>query len=141
MGSDNARMRGRRAWIVPAVLNALPIVFGSSFIWWPSDDVRRHNGTDGLFHVNRYVWGVYVILSAAAMLAVAVTGFRRGAPWAWSALWYDVVFFAAVALIEPDYFFPVLFGIIVVATLLYTRRKASDSARVDDVAYGSERSG
>jgi hypothetical protein len=105
--------------------NALPLLFGSSYIWWPSDDVLKYNGTDGLIHVNRYAWGIFVMLSAGAILITAVTGLRRGRPWAWRAVWYDVPFFAAVALIEPDYFFPVLFAVIVSGALLYARRRST----------------
>lgn len=117
--------RGRHAWIVVAFFNALPVLFGSSYIWWPSDDVIRYGGTDGLIHVNRYVWGAFVMLSAGAVLLTAVTGLRRGRRWAWLAAWYDVPFFAAVAVLEPDYFFPVLFAIIVAATLVRSRRRFS----------------
>jgi lysylphosphatidylglycerol synthetase-like protein (DUF2156 family) len=72
-------------------------------------------------HVNRYAWGVFVIVSALAMLTVALTGFRKGEPWAWKAAWYIIGFFIVVAVIEPDHFFPVIFAIIIVATLLYSR--------------------
>lgn len=123
-GAEPTR-RGRRSWIVVALFNALPVLFGSSYIWWPSDDVLRHNGTDGLVHVNRYAWGVFVMLSAGAVLLAALTGLRRGRRWGWLAAWYDIPFFAAVALIEPDYFFPVLFGVIVAASLLHARRFAA----------------
>jgi hypothetical protein len=115
------RVRGKWSWILLAIFSALPIVFGSSFIWFPSQDVRDHNGTNGLFHVNRYAWGAFVIISALAMLVVAVTGFRKGERWAWNAAWYIIAFYAIVAVIEPDYFFPVIFAIIIVSTLVYSR--------------------
>ncbi len=73
--------------IALTIVNLLPIVFGTSFIWWPSSDVKAHDGTNGLFHVNRYVWGIFVIVSAVAMLSVLFTGFRRRERWAWNALW------------------------------------------------------
>ncbi len=114
---------GRRAWIIVAFFNALPVLFGSSYIWWPSDDVLRHGGTEGLIHVDRYIWGVFVMLSAGAVLLTALTGLRRGRRWAWIAAWYDIPFFTAVAVIEPDYIFPVLFGIIVAATLVWSRSR------------------
>lgn len=121
MSDKDKGIRGRRAWIVVTILNALPLLFGSSYIWWPSQDVLRANGTEGLLHVNRYAWGVFVMISALAMLAVAIGGLRQGKGWAWKAAWYDIPFFAAVAVIEPDYFFPVLFGLIVAGTLFFSR--------------------
>lgn len=123
------RTRGKRSWIVLTILNALPVIFGSSYIWFPSQTVRDHNGTEGLFHVNRYAWGVFVLASALAMLVVALTGFRRGERWAWNAAWYDIVFFLIVAVIEPDYFFPVILGAVIIATLVYSRPRFTGGLR------------
>jgi hypothetical protein len=123
------RARGKWSWIVLAIFSALPVLFGSSFIWFPSQDVRHHNGTNGLFHVNRYAWGVFVIVSGLAMLTVALTGFRKGEPWAWKAAWYIIGFFIVVAVIEPDYFFPIIFTIIIATTLLYSRPWFNNGSR------------
>lgn len=64
-----------------------------------------HNGTEGILRVERHVWGVFVMVSAAAMLLVVLTGYRRGERWAWYAAFYQFAFFLAVAAIEPDWVF------------------------------------
>lgn len=71
-----------------------------------------HNGTEGILRVERHVWGVFVMVSAAAMLLVVLTGYRRGERWAWYAAFYQFAFFLAVAAIEPDWVFPIVFGVL-----------------------------
>jgi hypothetical protein len=105
------------------LLNVLACVFGSSYLFWPSATVLAYGGTHGLLHVPRQLWGLYTIASALAMLLIGVTGFRQGKRWAWYAAWYQIVFFAAVAAIEPDPVFPVIFAVIVLAAMAWSYRR------------------
>lgn len=116
-------LASRRSWIPLLVVNALPILFGASYIWFPSDTVKAADGTEGLIHVEPKVWGAFVMASALVMVVAVLAGFRRGRRWGWSALWYDVPWFVAVALIEPDYFFPLIFAAIAAVTLLRSRAR------------------
>ena len=113
--------RGHLAWIVALIPNALAILFGSSYIWWPSEFVLAHNGTEGILTVGRFTWGAFVMASGIVMVVLLVTAFRQGKQWAWYAAWYDIVFFLAVALIEPDYVFPVIFSVVVAAAFIWAR--------------------
>lgn len=100
--TDSPGRRGRRAWIVFAVLDALVVFFGSSFVLFPSADVRAHHGTDGVLHLNRYLWGGFLIVSAVVMLAIALPAYRRREPWAWKAAWYNVALFVIAAAVEGN---------------------------------------
>lgn len=110
MGSPMAGVRGRRAWIGLVVLTALPIVFGSSYIWWPSPSVLDHDGTHGVLHVERNLWGAFVMASCAALLLITVAAYRTGRPWAWYAMFAMTPLYVAVAAIEPDWLFPIVFA-------------------------------
>lgn len=115
----------RRSWVPLLVVNALPLLFGASYIWFPSDTVKAAGGTDGIVHLGPKAWGAFVMVSAIAMVFAVVLGFRRGERWGWAALWYDIPWFIAVALIEPDYLFPLIFAAIATVTLLRSRARFS----------------
>lgn len=119
-GKESSRSR---AWIALAVINALPLLFGSSYIWFPSDAVKAADGTEGIVHLEAAVWGSIVLVSAVAMLAAVVFGFRRRERWSWFVLWYSVGFYVAVAVIEPDYFLPLIFAAISAGILVRSRHR------------------
>lgn len=103
-------MRGRYAWIGLVVLTALPVVFGSSYVWWPSQNVLDNDGTHGILHVERHVWGAIVMAGCGTLLLITATAYRSGQRWAWYAMFAMTPFYVAVAAIEPDWFFPILFA-------------------------------
>ena len=112
----------RRRWVPFVVINCLIIFFGLSYVFFPMGTVEADgNQTTGLLEVPREVGGSYLIASAAAMLAVAVTAYRAGRAWAWYALCCQLVLFVAVAAIEPDVVVPTFFGLILGWALWRTR--------------------
>lgn len=120
--------RRSRAWIPFVVINALIIFFGSSYLFFPGPDVVKAGyRTEGVLAVPATVWGLYCILSALAMLVVALVGLRTNQRWARRALLYEFAFFASVALIEPDPVVPTLFGIILGVALWRSRPTEPDA--------------
>lgn len=102
-----------KAWIPWAVINALIVFFGASYVWFPGEAVVAAGyETFGVVHVPSVLWGAYVMVSAASMLLVAVTGLRRNQGWARRAVLYEFVFFFLVATIEPDPVVPSIFAVI-----------------------------
>ncbi len=113
----------RRHWVPFVVVNALIVFFGLSYAFFPMGTVEADgNQTTGLLRVPREVWGAYLVVSALAMLVVAVTAFREGRPWARSALGYEFLFLLAVAAIEPDPVVPTLFAVILGVALWCSTR-------------------
>ena len=111
--STDSGVRPSKAWIAWAVINGLIVFFGTSYIWFPGEDVVNAGyRTEGVAHLPAKIWGAYVVASALAMLAVTVLGLRRAKPRAVRAALYEFVFLFLVVIIEPDPVFPVLFAII-----------------------------
>lgn len=120
----------RRRWVPFVVINALITFFGASYVWFPMGTVQQDgNQTTGALHVPREMWGSFVIVSAVAMLLVAVMAYRRGSTRAWYALCYELLFLIAVAAIEPDPVVPTLFGLILGWALWRTRPAAPATHR------------
>lgn len=118
-----------RAWIAIAAINALITFFGLSYIYFPMGTVVQDgNHTTGILEVPREMWGSYVVVSAVAMLVIAVTFYRAGRPWAWTALLYEFLFLLAVAAIEPDPVVPTIFALILGVVLWRARRRAGGVA-------------
>ncbi|MGZ6799737.1 MAG: hypothetical protein ACXVGR_07865 [Mycobacteriaceae bacterium] len=114
-----------RGWIAIVAINALITFFGLSYIFFPMGTVVQDgNHTTGMLEVPRELWGSYVVVSAVAMLVIAVTSYRVGRPWAWAALLYEFLFLLAVASIEPDPVVPTIFAIILSIVLWRARRRA-----------------
>ncbi len=113
-----------KGWIAFAVINALIIFFGLSYIFFPMGTVVEDgNQTTGLLDVPREIWGTYLVISAVAMLAITLVPYRQGLQWAWTALLYEFAFLAAVAFIEPDFAVPTLFAIILAVVMVRSRRR------------------
>lgn len=119
--------RNSKGWIAWVVVNGLITFFGSSYIWFPGEAVVKAGyRTEGVLHVPAAAWGVYVILSAMAMLVVAVVGLRHNAPWARRAALYEFLFFLLVAAIEPDPVVPSIFGLVLGFTLWRSRSRPAE---------------
>lgn len=111
-------------WIAFVVVNALITFFGLSYLFFPGEDVvKAGNRTEGVLALPAKVWGAFVVLSAIAMLVVAVTGLRRGERWARLAVLYQFAFLALVVVIEPDPVVPPLFALILGAALWRIARR------------------
>ena len=107
-----------KAWIAWAAVNALITFFGLSYIFFPGEDVvKAGHRTEGVAHLPAKVWGTFIVLSSVTMLVVALTGLRRGEPWARRAALYEFPFLFLVVVIEPDPVVPVLLGVILGVTL------------------------
>lgn len=120
--------RRSKGWIAFVVINALITFFGTSYILFPGTDVVKAGyRTEGVLAVPSKVWGVYCILSALAMLLVALAGLRTNQRWARRVALYEFAFLASVALIEPDPVFPTLFGVIL-GIALWRSRPAPNGA-------------
>lgn len=114
--------RGGRGWIAFAVVNGLIVFFGLSYVFFPMGTVVADgNKTTGVLEVPRELWGSFVVVSAVAMLAMALYAFRTRRRWARNALAYEFVFLFAVAAIEPDPVVPTLF-VLVLGFFLYRAR-------------------
>lgn len=119
-----AARSGGKGWIAFVLVNAIVTFFGLSYIFFPMGSVVADgNKTTGVLDVPREVWGTYVVVSAFAMLVVAVTGYRQGKAWAWYALLYQFVFFAVVVVVEPDPVTPVVFAVILGVVLWRSRSR------------------
>lgn len=119
-----------KAWIPWAVVNALIVFFGASYVWFPGEAVVAAGyETFGVVHVPSALWGAYVMASAASLLVVAVIGLRRNEGWARRAAFYEFVFFFLVAAIEPDPVVPSIFAVILGYCLWRLYRAASGPSR------------
>jgi uncharacterized membrane protein YidH (DUF202 family) len=114
--------RGGRGWIAFVVVNALIVFFGLSYIFFPMGTVVADgNKTTGVLEVPREAWGSFVVVSAVAMLALALHAFRTRSRAARNGLAYQFLFLLAVAAIEPDPVVPSIFAI-VLGFFLYRAR-------------------
>jgi hypothetical protein len=119
--------RGRKGWIAFLLVNLFATFAGLSYIFFPMGTVVQDgNQTTGILDVPRENWGTYVVLSALALIVIAMTGYRRGARWAWYAMLYQFAFLALVAVVEPDTFTPVVFGIICAVVMWRERPRPNE---------------
>lgn len=117
-----AQPRGGRGWIAFAVVNGLIVFFGLSYVFFPMGTVVADgNKTTGVLEIPREIWGSFVVLSAVAMLALAVHAFRTRSRAARNGLAYQFLFLLAVAAIEPDPVVPTIFAL-VLGFFLYRAR-------------------
>jgi uncharacterized membrane protein YidH (DUF202 family) len=120
--AEPRRPRGGRGWIAFAVVNALIVFFGLSYVFFPMGTVVADgNRTTGVLQVPRELWGSFVIVSALAMLALSLYAFRTRSRGARTGLAYQFVFLLAVAAIEPDPVVPSIFAV-VLGFFLYRAR-------------------
>lgn len=120
--------RRSKAWIAFVVINALIVFFGMSYVFFPGADVvKAGHRTAGALAVPAKVWGVYCILSALAMVVIALAGLRTNRWWARRAALYQFAFLASVVLIEPDPVFPPLFGVMLGIALWRSRQSTADT--------------
>jgi hypothetical protein len=116
------KRRGGRGWIAFAVVNALMVFFGLSYIFFPMGTVHADGDkTTGILQVPRETWGSFVLLSALTMLAVALYAFQTRRRRARNALGYEFFFLVVVAAVDPDPVVPTLFAI-VLGFFLYRAR-------------------
>ena len=128
-----------KGWIAFVVINALVTFFGLSYIFFPGEDVVKAGyRTEGVLALPAAVWGVYVVLSALAMLTIAVTGLRRGERWALRAVLYEFAFLLAVVLIEPDPVVPSIFAVILAVALWRSARSAQRRTASDGLASAAD---
>jgi hypothetical protein len=121
-GTEPPRARGGRGWIAFAVVNGLVVFFGLSYVFFPMGTVVADGGrTTGVLEVPREIWGSFVVVSALAMLALALFAFRTRRRGARNGLAYQFVFLLAVAAIEPDPVVPSIFAV-VLGFFLYRAR-------------------
>jgi hypothetical protein len=119
------RSRRSKGWAAWVVVNALVTFFGASYIWFPGEAVVKAGyETQGVVHVPATIWGGYVMLSALAMLVVALIGLRPNLAWARRAALYEYVFFFLVVVLEPDPVVPVVLGIVLGVALWRLHRAA-----------------
>lgn len=120
--ADGRARRGGRGWIAFTVVDGLIVFFGLSYVFFPMGSVRADGDrTSGVLEVPREVWGSFVVVSAVALLAVALYAFRSRRRWARNALACEFGFLAVVAAVEPDPVVPTLFAI-VLGVFLYRAR-------------------
>jgi hypothetical protein len=120
--TDGRAQRGGRGWIAFTIVDGLIVFFGLSYIFFPMGSVRADgNRTTGVLEVPRELWGSFVVVSAVAMLTVALYAFRTRRRWARNALAYEFGFLVVVAAVEPDPVVPTLFAI-VLGFFLYRAR-------------------
>ncbi len=114
--------RGGRGWIAFAIVNGLIVFFGLSYVFFPMGTVVADgNKTTGVLEIPREIWGSFVVLSAVAMLALALYAFRTRGRAARNGLAYQFLFLLAVAAIEPDPVVPTIFTL-VLGFFLYRAR-------------------
>lgn len=131
--------RTSKGWIAYVVINSLVTFFGLSYIFFPGEDVVKAGyRTEGVLALPAAVWGGYVVVSALAVLAVAVTGLRRGERWALRAVLYEFAFLAAVVVIEPDPVVPTVFAVILAVALWRSARAARRPATSGELASPAE---
>jgi hypothetical protein len=120
--AEPPRARGGRGWIAFAVVNALIVFFGLSYVFFPMGTVVADgNRTTGVLEVPRELWGSFVVVSALAMLALSLYAFRTRSRGARAGLAYQFLFLLAVAAIEPDPVVPSIFAV-VLGFFLYRAR-------------------
>jgi hypothetical protein len=116
------KRRGGRGWIAFAVVNALMVFFGLSYIFFPMGTVHADGDkTTGILEVPRETWGSFVVLSALIMLALSLYAFQTRRRWARNALGYEFLLLVVVAAVEPDPVVPTVFAI-VLCFFLYRAR-------------------
>jgi len=126
VGTPTRAPGGGRGWIAFAIVNALMVFFGLSYIFFPMGTVRADGDhTTGVLEVPREIWGSFVVVSALAMLAMALYAFRTRRRWARNALAYEFLFLLVVAVVEPDPVVPTIFAI-VLGFFLYRARRWFD---------------
>lgn len=123
VGTPTRAPRGGRGWIAFALVNGLIVFFGLSYVFFPMGTVRADgNETTGILTVPREVWGSFVVVSAVALLALALYAFRTRRRWARDALAFELLFLLVVAAVEPDPVVPTIFAIVLGFFLHRSRR-------------------
>lgn len=123
---------GGKGWVAFVVIDSLVTFFGLSYIFFPMGSVVEDgNKTTGVLEVPREAWGSYVVLSAVVLLVVALTGYRRGRPWAFRAMAYQFVFLVVVAAVEPDPVVPTIFAVVLAATMWWGRQHFAERSGQD----------